>query len=90
MSTIAEAIEGLKQAILAEMNEMSKKHRETLNEMTSLKTAVSEAAEILHGVPRLGELGGTCGTTRQTLEKIDKKIERAWDLLDKARVGSTA
>lgn len=58
--------------------------------LNDLQKTVSEAAEILHNVPRLGDLHGLGYKTQKELEKIDKKIEKAWDLLDKTRAGSTA
>lgn len=90
MSMIDKAMNDLREAILVEMNEASNKHRDALTTLANLQKTVLTAAEILHNVPRLGDLEGAYDTTKVKLKKIDEEIEKAWDLLDKSRAGSTA
>lgn len=72
-SKIEKAIKSLKKAILFEMNIQSEKMRKLHKKHEQLKNTVIEAADILHNIPH------------SESQKIDREIENAWDIMDKAR-----
>jgi len=70
---IEKAIENLNNAILSEMKKMTAKHMVTIKKKNRLEKAVVKAAEILHVMPHADD------------DKIDREIEKAWDVLDGIR-----
>lgn len=72
-SEITKAMGSLQKAILSEMEKMARKHEVTIEENKRLQGIISEVAEILHN------------TCRMKQDKEERKVEKAWDILDKAR-----